>query len=357
MKKRYIMEGNSMKKLVLLSVAFLILINLHAGSNLHQENDEGPIYRIEWVRKADLPLPHRNGKAVACGGKIYFMGGYCPETEELRESSNYEYDLQKDKWTIKTDIPVGRSNFAIASFEDRIFVIGGDPLLPNNDLYFTDEDRWKVLTPLTIPRQHIDCARIGNKIYVVGGLIKNPDPQEDAEKKIPAVASDTVEIYDLKENKWEMGKPLREARHGAQVAAVDGKLYAIGGAYDHNKDFGLSSALERYDFESKKWESLPNMPVAVLGPGIAVIEGKIFVIGGSTIKGESQDASDKVYVFDTNKKTWGMGSPLPKGIQFPAVAYIGNKIYVIGGCDKEFKAIVSVYEGTFRSDFPFPDSN
>jgi N-acetylneuraminic acid mutarotase len=165
------------------------------------------------------------------------------------------------------------------------------------------------------------------------------------EQKIPAVATDTVEIYDIEHNKWEMGEPLREARQGVQVAAVDGKLYAIGGAYDHRKKFGLSPALERYDFESESWESLQDMPAAVLGPGIAVFEGKIFVIGGSLIQKESQEASDKVYVFDVKKNSWGMASPLPKGIQFPAVAYIDGKIYVIGGCDQEFKAYDSVYEG------------
>jgi len=111
----------------------------------------------------ELPLPHRNGKAIACSGKIYFMGGYC---EDVRETSNYEFDPQKNEWTIKADVPIGRSNFAVASLEDRIFVIGGDPVLPDNDLYLTGENKWTVLTPLSIPRQHIDCGRIGNKIYV-----------------------------------------------------------------------------------------------------------------------------------------------------------------------------------------------
>jgi N-acetylneuraminic acid mutarotase len=122
-------------------------------------------------------------------------------------------------------------------------------------------------------------------------------------------------------------------------------LYAIGGAYDHRKDFGLSPALERYDFESETGESLPDMPAAVLGPGIAVFEGKIYVIGGSLIEEESQDASDRVYVFDVKKNSWGEANPLPQGTQFPAVAYIDGRIYVIGGCDKGFKAYASVYEG------------
>jgi N-acetylneuraminic acid mutarotase len=198
-----------------------------------------------------------------------------------------------------------------------------------------------------LPRQHIDCGRIGNKIYVIGGLIEDRDPPEDSKQKIPKVATDTVEIYDIEENKWEKGKSLHEARQGVQVAALGGKLYAIGGVSVRNEKVELLSTFERYDPESNTWESLPDLPVPILAPGIAVIKGKIFVIGGSAIEGESQVASDKVYVFDEEKNDWGAASPLPKGIQFPGVAFIDDRIYVIGGCDKEFKAYDSVYEGIF----------
>jgi len=228
------MGKNIINQFVLFSIIVFIVFGCSSTTDNHSE--ESSAYRIEWVKRADLPLPHRNGKAVACRGKIY-------------------------------------------------------------------------------------------------------------EQKIPAVATDSIEVYDIERNEWEMGKPLREARQGVQVAAVDGKLYAIGGAYDHRKNYALSSAFERYDFESETWESLPAMPVAVLGPGIAVFEDKIFVVGGSTIQGESQDASDKVYVFDTAKNMWGEASPLPMGIQFPAVSCMDGRVYVIGGCDKEFKASASVYQG------------
>jgi len=117
--------------------------------------------------------------------------------------------------------------------------------------------------------------------------------------------------------------------------------------YVRNEEVALSSAFMTYDPESDTWESLSDLPVPILAPGIAVISGKIFVIGGSTIENGAQMASDKVYVFDVDKNSWGTASPLPKGIQFPGVAFIDDRIYVIGGCDKEFKAFDSVYEGIF----------
>ena len=303
----------------------------------HGDPENAGVRPIKWIARANLPLPHRNGKAVSSGEKIYFMGGYCPATEEDFESSNYEYDPQKDSWTAKAKIPVGRSNFALASLGRKIFVIGGDPLLPNNDLYLTDENRWEGLAPLSIPRQQIDCGIIGSKVYVVGGRIRDPN----------APITPTVEIYDIAKNSWTLGHPMPEARHGVQVAVVEGKLYAIGGGHDQRQGGTVSSAFERYDPEANTWESLPDLPFPILVPGIAVVGENIFVLGGSTVENGSWTASEKVCFYDVRRKQWGMASALPKRIQFAGVAVIDDRIYVIGGCDKEFKEYDSVYEGIF----------
>lgn len=333
----------------LIPVLLLFSLDAHHRFGSHLQAPPETIFscRIRWVSKADLPLPHRNGKAVAAGGKIYFMGGYSPATEEDREASNYEYDPQADSWTSKADLPLGRSNFALAALGHKIFAIGGDPVLPNNDLYLPDGNRWEELAPLCIGRQHVDCGRIGHKVYVVGGVISGPGAPQDSERQVPRVITPSVEIYCIEDNRWDMGCPLPEARHGVQVAAVEGKLYAIGGASDGAKGQTISSAFERYDPESNTWESLSSLPFPILAPGIAVLGEKIFVVGGSTVENGARTASEKVCFFDTRRNLWGMGTPLPKRIQFPGVAAIDNRIYVIGGCDSEFNAYARVYEGTF----------
>ena len=330
-------------------VLLFIFISTGRTTSSHGDLENAGVCPLQWIAKANLPLPHRNGKAVSSGEKIYFMGGYCPATEEEYESSNYEYDPQKDSWTAKAKIPVGRSNFALASLGHKVFVIGGDPVLPNNDLYLTDENRWEGLAPLSIPRQHINCGIIGDKVYVVGGrgVIRDPSAPEDSEQRVPIMITPTVEIFDIAENNWALGHPLPEARDGVQVAVVEGKLYAIGGAHDQRKGGTISSAFERYDPEANTWESLPDLPFPILEPGIAVVGENVFVLGGSTLENGSQTASEKVCFYDVRRKQWGMASSLPKRIQFAAVAVIDDRIYVIGGCDKEFRAYDSVYEGIF----------
>ncbi len=313
----------------------LIFAGVLGAASAPGDPDDAGVCLITWTAKANLPLPHRNGKAVSSGEKIYFMGGYSPATKEPFESSNYEYDPKENRWTAKAGIPVGRSNFAMASLGHKIFVIGGDPFLPNTDLYLTAEDRWEGLAPLSIPRQHVDCGIIGNKIYVVGGTTEDPG----------ARITPTVEIYDIAGNRWTFGPPLPEARHGVQLAVVGGKLYAIGGGHEEREGRTISSAFQRYDPEANAWGSLPDLPVPILVPGIAVIGETIFVVGGLTGETGSTMASDKVCFFDVRGDRWGMATPLPKPVQFPGVAVIGDRLYVIGGCDKDFREYDSVYEG------------
>lgn len=177
-------------------VLLFIFISTGRTTSSHSDLENAGVCPIKWTAKANLPLPHRNGKAVSSGEKIYFMGGYCPATKEEYESSNYEYDPQKDSWTAKAKIPVGRSNFALASLGHRIFVIGGDPVLPNNDLYLTDENRWEGLAPLSIPRQHIDCGIIGDKVYIVGGKIRDPSaPVTPTVESIPITGLEINNVW------------------------------------------------------------------------------------------------------------------------------------------------------------------
>jgi len=41
-------------------------------------------------------------------------------------------------------------------------------------------------------------------------------------------------------------------------------------------------------------------------------------------------------------------SSLPAKIQFPGTAVVNDRIYVIGGCNEEFQAYDSVYEGIIK---------
>jgi hypothetical protein len=67
-------------------------------------------------------------------------------------------------------------------------------------------------------------------------------------------------------------------RFGLQTYLVAGYIYAIGGIQADNTSL---ATVERYDPVNDTWETLPNMPENLAFHAGAVVDGKIYVIGGT----------------------------------------------------------------------------
>ena len=65
----------------------------------------------------------------------------------------------------------------------------------------------------------------------------------------------------------------------APSGIVDGKIFVFGGAAAGG---GIAHrSLFEYDHQSDKWQRLPDMPVGLLGMTVSVVDGKMYIIGGS----------------------------------------------------------------------------
>lgn len=123
------------------------------------------------------------------------------------------------------------------------------------------------------------------------------------------------------EDSWVARQSMPTARSGLGVAVVDGKIYAIGGD-------GGSNVTEEYDPVADTWTTKAPMPTGRSRFGVAVYQNKIYVMGGATEDGFT--AVNEVY--DTVTDTWGTKTPMPKGSRAELSASIVNgKIYVVGG--------------------------
>jgi N-acetylneuraminic acid mutarotase len=81
-------------------------------------------------------LTKRSGFAAAApsDGNIYVFGGQTPGTgSEIGLDSVEKYDPILNKWTFEKSLPTGRNGLNAVSFNDRIFVLGGQ--------YFDDSGR------------------------------------------------------------------------------------------------------------------------------------------------------------------------------------------------------------------------
>ena len=127
--------------------------------------------------------------------------------------------------------------------------------------------------------------------------------------------------------KWINLPDMPEARDGHGSALLNNKLYIIGGCYKRNNSIEhVYNKISTLDLDSCTWCECNEMPEALYDIGIAVVSDQILVIGGRTATGSISKQTDK-YNFVTN--TWTKCQPMQRtGIYFDRTAVIRNKVFV-----------------------------
>jgi N-acetylneuraminic acid mutarotase len=160
--------------------------------------------------------------------------------------------------------------------------------------------------------------------------------------------------------KWEvltMETPLQ----GLPLVACAGKVYRIGGLNARNAkkdDADLHSVDEFASFDpaTKTWAKLPSLPEPRSSHDAAVLGGKIYVVGGWNLSGDSSSGEwqTDALVYDTAAGTngkWEKLSEPPFQRRAIAVAAWNNRIWVLGGMDEygEIKREVFSYDPATKS--------
>jgi N-acetylneuraminic acid mutarotase len=135
---------------------------------------------------------------------------------------------------------------------------------------------------------------------------------------------------DVAENTWVSKAPMREARGGLGVAVANGKIYAIGGSTEGGKwpvinDF--VSTNEEYDPATDTWTFKTPMLTPRYGFGTAVHQNKIYCIGGKTDEG----VTGVNEVYDPETDTWETKEPLPEASWLLQANCVNGKIYLMDG--------------------------
>lgn len=291
---------------------------------------------INWVSKAPLPLGHHSGSAVTCSGEIYSVGGQKKVGSSWEKSKMlFDFDPAQNNWTQKSDMPTARFNLATAAIDGKIYALGGDSYLNNNEMYDPTTEVWTSLTPMPTGRQHVKGTAVGGKLYIIGGL-------EDR-----STVSNKNEVYDPQSDTWEEKAPIPTPKHNYATAVFEGKIYIFGGSTKSGSDIWVkTSSVEVYDPVTDTWQTISTMPTTRFNPGIAVINNSIFIIGGFA----GSPVSNRVDRFDPASNTWYEDSPLPQSNVAMGSTVFDEKIYIVGGTggpDANWNCYDSVYEGVF----------
>lgn len=203
-----------------------------------------------WVLRAPMPKPEGYVGAAVVKGRVYTFGS--------TDYATQVYDPETDLWATKSSMPNPAIGFAVAACQDSIYAIGGSMSgivfrsIGVNRVYYPATDSWQTKTPLPLNLSYICANVVDGKIYVMGGLLNELDPLY----RSPVASSQTL-IYDPVADKWTEGVPMPTGVYGYASAVVDKKIYIIGGTpTDSNPSFPPRSPLhfnQIYNTETDTW--------------------------------------------------------------------------------------------------------
>jgi len=289
--------GDKRALLIMLLILCSLLVALPIIEKVRATEDS-------WVLKAPMPLSSW-GVAVV-NGKIYAIG-----THDVAE-----YDPDVDTWTFKKAMPTNRSSFALAVYQDKIYVIGGSK--GENQVYDPATDMWETKASMPTPRTQLEANVVNDKIYLIGGRTGGPDSTVGLN-----------EVYDPATDTWSTGASIPVPVDSYASAVVDNKIYMIGG--EGPKPPNLNQI---YDPETNTWSHGATVPNGVVDAAAGATSGvlapkRIYVLGGRI----NYDiwGTDINQIYNPENESWTIGASMPVARAWLHVAVVNDMLYAMGG--------------------------
>jgi N-acetylneuraminic acid mutarotase len=182
-----------------------------------------------WKELPPMPSKRTASVAIAGGGKIYVIGG--SDEAGLSVATNEAFDVASGKWETHRPMPTARNHPAGGAVNGKLYVIGGRLTAANvanmvssaTDIveeYDPATDKWRSMTKMPYQTSGQGWITFQNRIYVAGGELRDAH--------MDAVFRDFV-VFDPAANDWYRLPSMPTARHGVVLTALGNRIHAVAG--------------------------------------------------------------------------------------------------------------------------------
>jgi hypothetical protein len=225
---------------------------------------------------------------------------------------------QRPRSTFGAAIPEGISSFGGAVADGWLYVYSGHTGREHQHsrdnlsqtfarLELANPQEWQVL-PMETPLQGLPLVAANGKLYRIGGLNARNAQKEKEDLR----SKDEFASFDPATKTWTKLPPLPGARSSHDAAALDGKIYVIGGwnlTGDRNGEWQTDALVfDTAAGTNATWEKLPEPPFQRRALAVAAWNNRIWVVGGMD---EYADIKRDVFSFDPATNTWAKAPELP----------------------------------------------
>jgi RHS repeat-associated protein len=370
-----------------------------------------------WSSKSNLSSTRRGFAVAAFQNKIYISGGYVSATSAPLTTVE-TYDPGTNTWSPQTGMPVALRGHKMTVADDTLYVLGGyiassasnqrvfalkanqvvwnekqsatnalyssqtsvvsvsgkmytlDPPW-NLQVYYPQDDTWAVLNncfPFTSLHRaavlqdkiyffpangtsygeelleytppgsswaqktgyrasgYMGIAVEGNKVYLAAGW---GDHDLDKSMTTSAALMNVLDVYDASTNTWETKAPMAYARDRLGAAVINGKVYAVGGRHTYPA-WNVCNYIEEYNPASNTWTTKNSSGFTARAElTVAAVNNKLYAIGGRGYY--TTDIYNVVQEYNPATNTWSTKATMPTARYGAGAAVINGKIYVVGG--------------------------
>jgi N-acetylneuraminic acid mutarotase len=269
-----------------------------------------------WTQAAPMPTARQEVAVAAFGGHVWVIGGFGPGAEPV--ATVERYDPASNSWDARPALPIPVHHAAAVTVGDRLFVLGGYTggrirWTPLDNVYEWSETRgtWEARVPLPTPRGALAVAALNGRIHALGGSTDKP--------------LSAHEVYDPTTSRWTVVNPMPTARDHLAAVVFHDRVWAIGGRSSFT---GTQYAnVEVYDPATDSWRTGPPLPRGRGGLAAAGLPDRILAFGG--------EAPFRIFnateMYEPAGNRWIAKEPMPTPRHGMGTAVVDGRVYVVGG--------------------------
>ena len=265
---------------------------------------------LTWSTKASMPTARWALAVGVVNGILYAVGGNhndnCVNNVEA-------YDPSLDSWSTKASMPTARWGLGVGVINGILYAVGGwNGTFPLNNLeaYNPTTNSWTSLAPMNVARYGLSVGVVNGILYALGGYGADGLHPQNA-----------VESYDPSTNTWTLLAPMPFSGN-PDATVLNGIFYSPG---QPGQSFNpLTGA----------WNSIAPLAVTQLyytqdSPAVSAAGGLLFAVGGTN----GYDGSDlnMVQGYDPTANTWSFKSSMPTPRSQMAIGVVNGNLFVVGG--------------------------
>ncbi|NXD84576.1 KLH31 protein, partial [Halcyon senegalensis] len=282
-------------------------------------------------------LPHQQNSLqsrrtrIRGGHRVLVTVGGRPALTEKALSREISYRDAEGNWNKLTEMPAKSFNQCVVVMDGFIYIAGGEDqndarnqakhAVSSLNRYDPRFNTWLHLASMQHRRTHFSLSACDGLLYAVGG--------RNAEGPLAS-----VECYVPATNSWQSKASLETPRCCHATTLIDGQLLVTGGYVSH----AYSRTVWRYEPSTDAWREQAHLGTPRGWHCAATVADRAYVLGGSQLgpQGERVDVMP-VECYSPVTGQWSYVAPLPTGVSTAGVALLEGRLCLVGGWNESGK--------------------